>query len=351
MDRTGASARSGPLLAPFANTLPRIGDPIDAARDAAVLGRAILGARARLGARSVIRADGEPIEIGEDFSLGHGATVHIAPGLPTKIADRVTVGRNAVVHASTLSHDCIVGDDAVVLDGSHLGAGAVLAPGTIVYPRSKLEGGWRYGGNPAVPRERMDDAQRAALRREMGEASPELFGGGASDAGIALHRDHFLAPTARLAGTVQTDAGVGIWYGCRLDGTAHGITIGANTNVQDNAVIRAVDGPVVIGADVTIGHNVWLTDCTVEPNCLIGIGAHLAPLTAVERDVLVAAGARTQTGQRLRSGHVWGGNPARPIASMDATKRALLAATLATYRAYAKHFREARHTTLREQGT
>jgi gamma-carbonic anhydrase len=66
----------------------------------------------------------------------------------------------------------------------------------------------------------------------------------------------------------------------------------------------------------------------------------------VESDVLVAAGTRTEPGQRLTGGLVWAGQPARPIGPMDDRKRTMLAKTLPTYRDYAGHYRSAPHTPL-----
>src|SRR4051812_44394075 len=97
--KTGAE---GPFLLSYAGTSPTFAAPPAAAPDAAVLGRATIGARARLGAASVIRADGHFVRAGHDLWLGPRATVHIAHDVyPAIIGDRVSIGENAVVHACT----------------------------------------------------------------------------------------------------------------------------------------------------------------------------------------------------------------------------------------------------------
>jgi carbonic anhydrase/acetyltransferase-like protein (isoleucine patch superfamily) len=336
---------TGALIAAYHGTLPRIAGPLaHAGAGAVILGRATLGTGAWLGHHVVIRADGHDVTIGDDAHLGAHATVHIAHDVyPTRIGDRVTAGPKAVIHACTIGDDCVIDREAVVLDGSTVGAGAMIAAGAIVFPRSTLEGGWLYDGSPARPVARMtaeDLARhRARVRADRPEPLPMPPG-----PGPAL--DAFLAPSARVRGKLSVGEGVGIWYGCILEAGHHRIEVGAGTNIQDNSLLLCDEGDIVIGPDVTIGHNVTMAECRVEANSLVGIGAIIAAGTVVESDVLVAAGAETEPGQRLTAGQVWGGRPARPIGPMDARKRAMLAATLPTYRAYADAFRAERHDPL-----
>lgn len=343
-------APSHALLAPYDGTAPRIAPPLrHAGRGASVLGRVTLGARAWLGDFAVLRADGHTVDIGDDFHLGAHGTVHIAHEVyPTVIGHRVSGGRAAVIHACTVADDCVIEDGAVILDGSVIGPGAVIAAGSVVFPRSTLEGGWLYAGNPAKPLAPLTadelQARHAALRA----------GTGVADAATGLPEpalDAFVAGSALVAGDIAAGEGVGIWYGCRLTAwPGCRIEIGAGTNVQDNTVIDCRAGDAIIAGDVTIGHNVTIADCRIGPNSLVGIGAVLAPGTVVERDVLVAAGARTEPGQVLTEGQVWAGVPARPIGRMDARKRAMLAEILPHYRMYAERFRATPHLSLHSQG-
>ena len=78
--------------------------------------------------------------------------------------------------------------------------------------------------------------------------------------------------------------------------------------------------------------------CAIGPRALIGIGSRIAPGTVVEEDVLLAAGAFTEPGQRLAAGWLWGGRPARAIAPLDDAKRRMMAATIVTYGAYGEAY-------------
>lgn len=312
---------------------------------AAVLGRAAIGEGAWLGARSVIRADGHFVKIGNDFFLGDGATVHIAHDVyPTHIGNTVTVGNGAVVHACTVENDCVIERRAIILDGAKVGSGAVISADSIVFPRTELEGGWLYSGIPARKVAPISADKRRSYHRqtrnERSASGDEMLGG------FADQFDCFVAPSVQIKGVVMAGEGVGIWYGCRLDAGDHSIQIGDGTNVQDNSDLICENGPLVIDEDVTIGHNVTLVDCHVSRGSLVGIGSRIAEGTVVESDVLVAAGSETEPGQRLTAGHVWAGRPARPIGPMDDRKRKILAETPPIYRSYAEQFRKTEHRVL-----
>jgi carbonic anhydrase/acetyltransferase-like protein (isoleucine patch superfamily) len=331
-----------PLQAAYHDISPKFATaPAYAGQGAVVLGRAALGGGAWLGPWSVIRADGHDVTVGDDFHLGEHGTVHIAHDVyPTHIGHRVTAGDGAVIHACNVGDGCVVGPEVVILDGATIGAGAVITAGSVVFPRSDLPGGWLYSGSPAKPVAPVSaselDAYHQKIRSAVRQSAPVTR---------PLRDDLqcFVAPTAVVTGQVTAGQGSSIWYGCHLDAGAHRIVFGDNTNIQDNSLLVARNGDILIAPDVTIGHNVTMSDCVIDQNSLVGIGAVIASGTHVQSDVLVAAGARTEPGQVLHSGHVWAGNPARPIGAMDDRKRKILLLTLPTYRDYAARFQATPH--------
>jgi len=339
-DRTGGSLH----VLPYLGIAPRFAGPVlHAGPGAAVLGRATIGRDACFGARSVVRADGETVTIGDDFRLGARGTVHIATDeYATTIGDGVTAGPGAVIHACSVGDGCVIGTRAVILDGSRLAPGVALAAEAVVYPRSELKGGWLWEGAPAKPVRRLERDEfarmRAAARAHPDEAAPRP--GGGSDL-------MFVAATARVAGSVTGAGGNGVWHGCEIDGGTFGLTLGADTNVQDNSTLRAMDQPVEVGARVTIGHNVAMTDCAIGDGSLIGIGTVLAPGTRVGREVLVAAGTRTDPGQVLEDGHLYAGRPASRLKPLDVGKRTMMSAIWPHYIGYARAFAEAQGRAMR----
>jgi carbonic anhydrase/acetyltransferase-like protein (isoleucine patch superfamily) len=327
---------------PYAGTTPQFASPpAHGGRQAAVLGRASLGRQAWLGARSVIRADGHYVRIGDRFRFGAGSTVHIAHDLfPAEIGNDVTAGANSVIHACEVGDRCHLGDDVVVLDGSRLAAECALADGAIVFPRSRLEGGWVHEGMPAKPVRRLEAGEIERLHaasRAHAEADDAADGElPDAPAGTLL-----VAATARLAGRIRTEGDNGIWFGCVLDAGAHEISVGVGTNIQDNTTIRCRGTGVRIGGESTIGHNVRMTDCEVGDRSLVGIGAIVAPGTRIQDEVFLGAGAHTTPGQVLEKGWFYGGRPARKIAPLDEAKREAIAMTWPIYCEYGRRFDEA----------
>jgi carbonic anhydrase/acetyltransferase-like protein (isoleucine patch superfamily) len=131
--------------------------------------------------------------------------------------------------------------------------------------------------------------------------------------------ESFVAPSATLAGNVELWDKASIWYGCVVRADVNLIRIGAYTNVQDNtSILEALkplspdhDGSTIIGHNVTIGHSCRLQGCTVEDECLIGMGAVLHEESYMEKHSMLGAGAVLLRGTRVPSGELWVGNPAK----------------------------------------
>lgn len=348
LSRMRASDLSGltPFILPFDCIAPMFGGELRfCGEGASVLGKVMIGLRATLGPGSVIRADGHHVRIGDDFLIGENSTVHIAHDIyPAIIGDRVSVGRNAVVHACTVRSDCVIEDDVVVLDGSVVEDRVLIEAGSTIYPRSSLKSGFVYGGSPAAQ-------IRELTSQEHSERSAKLQRGIAtslfSTPAKALRLDGstdklaFVAGTAHLTGHVDLRARSSVFFSCVLNAQRGAIIVGDNSNIQDNTRIHCSRDGVSIGCDTTIGHNVSMQDCRIGDCALVGIGSAIAAATIIEDDVLLAAGSSTQEGQRLGSGWLWAGRPARPVSELDDSKRTMMRAIVEQYCAYSEDYREA----------
>ena len=323
-----------PLLLPFGGVRPFFAEPAICGERTAILGRARVGRGVRIGADTVLRADGDDIIIGDGATLGAHNSFHIATGVhPCLIGRRVRIGDHCCIHACTVEDDCVIGDHVIVLDGSIVETGAVIESGSIVYPRSRLDAGFVYGGAPAQklrPREGTPAIATAA------EIPVEVYDvGPASSTGASV----FVAATARLKGTIRAKENSSIWFSCVFDAGAHDISIGRNTNIQDNTFITCADGPFSIADNSAIGHNVRLASALIEENCLIGIGAVIAAGTRIENSVFVAAGTVTRPGQVLEASGFYAGNPARRISALDERKAEMIRNTVEGYRENAQAFK------------
>ena len=328
------------LILPFADTWPTFdGEPIFAGPRSAVLGRATIGARAWLGEDSVVRADGDVVRIGDDVHLGYRATVHIVHELlPAIIGDGVTIGSNSIVHACTIGDRCVLDDDVTVLDEAVVGAGVLLEAGSTVFPRKHLDAGWIHAGSPARPVRRIEPEELAArtqaIRARGGSERP------LASSQLEFGEEVFIAATSQQAGRLVCSPGSSLFFGVVADAGTGSIFIGANTNIQDNTIIRTGGGDTIVGRDTTVGHNVRMGAVRVGDEALVGMGAVLADGTWLQDDVLLAAGSTTEPGQVLDSGWMWGGRPAKAMSRLDAPRRAGMAENIKTYCAYSQVFRK-----------
>ena len=129
----------------------------------------------------------------------------------------------------------------------------------------------------------------------------------------------FVAAGATLVGDVHVKKGAGIFYGCVLRAEAAPITIGEDSNVQDNTVMHTDAGkPVVIGARVSIGHQALVHGAVVEDDVLIGMHSTVLNDALIGTESLVAAGAVVLEGTQIPARSLVAGVPAKGRREMSA---------------------------------
>jgi carbonic anhydrase/acetyltransferase-like protein (isoleucine patch superfamily) len=122
----------------------------------------------------------------------------------------------------------------------------------------------------------------------------------------------WIAPTAVLAGSVVVGEGASIWYGVVLRADNEPITIGANCNVQDNAVFHVDAGkPVQLGEGVSVGHGAVVHGATVGDYVLIGMSATVMNQAVIGDESLIAAGALVTEGMIVPPRSLVAGVPAK----------------------------------------
>jgi carbonic anhydrase/acetyltransferase-like protein (isoleucine patch superfamily) len=133
----------------------------------------------------------------------------------------------------------------------------------------------------------------------------------------------FIAQGAIVLGDVHLGNNASIWYNAVVRGDTARITIGDETNIQDLSMLHADPGlPCSVGNRVTVGHRVILHGCTVEDECLIGMGAILLNRVKIGSGSVIGAGALVLEGTEVPPGSLYVGAPGKVVRPVnDAIRR------------------------------
>ncbi|MFD5430163.1 gamma carbonic anhydrase family protein [Streptomyces sp. NPDC127084] len=143
---------------------PRVDPGAFVAPTSVVIGDVALAAGSSVWYHAVLRGDCGPIVIGADSNVQDNCTVHVDPGFPVTVGERVTVGHNAVLHGCTVEDDVLVGMGATVLNGAHIGAGSLIAAQALVPQGMRVPPGSLVAGVPAKVRRELTDEEREGLK-------------------------------------------------------------------------------------------------------------------------------------------------------------------------------------------
>ena len=158
----------GPVLLALGERVPQIDPEAFVAPGATIVGDVSIGARASVWYGTVVRADTERVQVGQESNLQDGCVLHADPGAPLTIGDRVTVGHRVVLHGATVESDVLIGMGSVVMNHAHIGtgsiigAGAIVTQGTVVPPESLVLGAPARVIRPIRDEERAQIARGAA---------------------------------------------------------------------------------------------------------------------------------------------------------------------------------------------
>lgn len=138
----------------------------------------------------------------------------------------------------------------------------------------------------------------------------------------------YVDEAAVVIGDVVIGDDTSIWPMAVIRGDVNFIRIGDRSSIQDGSVLHvthsheAVPGghPLIIGNEVTVGHNVTLHGCTIKDRCLIGMGSTVLDGAVIEEGVFLGAGSLVPPGKTLEGGYLWIGSPvkrARPLTEAE----------------------------------
>lgn len=150
----------------------------------------------------------------------------------------------------------------------------------------------------------------------------------------------FIHPAAIVCGEVTLGPRASVWPTAVVRGDSAPIVVGADSNVQDGAILHVDAGlPCVVGARVAIGHRAIVHGATVEDDCLIAMGAILLNRVHVGRGSIIGAGALCPEGMVVPPGSLVIGLPGRVVRSTTPAERERIRRTVESYLAMQERHR------------
>jgi len=158
----------------------------------------------------------------------------------------------------------------------------------------------------------------------------------------------FIAEGAVVIGDVTIGRDASVWYNCVVRGDVNSISIGDRSNIQDLSMLHVTHkkneddpgAPLVIGADVTVGHSVTLHGCTIQDGAFIGMQAMVMDHAVVGKGALVGARALVTEGTIIPPATLWVGAPARYKRDLTPEEVAWLGRSAGNYARYAREYRD-----------
>lgn len=135
----------------------------------------------------------------------------------------------------------------------------------------------------------------------------------------------WVADTAAVIGKVVLCQNSSVWFGAVLRGDNECITVGENSNLQDGCICHTDMGyPLMIGKNVTVGHQASLHGCTIGDGSLIGMGATVLNGAKIGKNCVVGAHALIPEGKEIPDNSLVVGMPGRVVKTFDDEEAAKL---------------------------
>ena len=141
------------------------GDRYWIAPTAVVVGDVTLGRDVSIWWNAVVRADTDPIVIGDNTNIQDGSVLHADPGCPLKIGGNVTVGHMAMIHGCTVGDGCLIGIGSILLNGARIGENSVVGAGTLITEGKEFPPNSLIIGSPGVVKRTLTPGQIAGFAK------------------------------------------------------------------------------------------------------------------------------------------------------------------------------------------
>ncbi len=151
----------------------------------------------------------------------------------------------------------------------------------------------------------------------------------------------FVAPGARIIGDVTIGKESTVWFNAVLRGDEGPITIGDKTSIQDNVTCHLYEGsPLVIGDEVTVGHNAILHGCTIKSRSIIGMGSTILDGAEIGEECIIGANTLIPPGKVIPPRSLVVGSPGKVVRQLTEKDLTLIQLSIDTYVEKGKLYKE-----------
>ncbi len=133
------------------------------APNASVIGEVNLERDASIWFNAILRADNEPITIGEGSNVQDGAIIHTDPGFACRIGRKVTVGHMAMLHGCSIGDGSLIGIGSVVLNGAKIGKNCIIGSKALVTEGMEVPDGSMVLGIPGKIKKTLTEEEQSIV--------------------------------------------------------------------------------------------------------------------------------------------------------------------------------------------
>ena len=133
------------------------------APNASVIGDVVLERDASIWFNAILRADNEPITIGEGSNVQDGAIIHTDPGYACNIGKKVTVGHMAMLHGCSIGDGSLIGIGSVVLNGAKIGKNCIIGAKALVTEGMDVPDGSMVLGIPGKIKKTLTEEEQSVV--------------------------------------------------------------------------------------------------------------------------------------------------------------------------------------------
>ncbi|WP_432401244.1 gamma carbonic anhydrase family protein [Wukongibacter sp. M2B1] len=126
------------MIMKYLDFVPNVHESCYVSENAQIIGRITLKENVNIWFGTVLRGDGNFIEVGANTNIQDNSVVHINSDTPTIIGENCTIGHCAVIHGCTVGNNVLVGMGAIVLDGAVIEDNVIIGAGTLIPPGKRI---------------------------------------------------------------------------------------------------------------------------------------------------------------------------------------------------------------------